>query len=217
MPELSMAAIEAFIRANHVWAGVIVGLLCFCESLVFVSLFVPATALLVVIGGLVGAGLVGWYDVVIGGVIGCLVGDTVSYWLGRYLGPHAEKVWPFTKRPDMLPKGEAFFRKHGWWGVFIGRFFGPLRAIVPTSAGVLGMPHWAFQLVSLTSALVFVPLTVAPGALLVAGAEGAAHGQLFATLPVLLLFAAPVVLALAWLWGYRKRHVAELPDETKRG
>jgi membrane protein DedA with SNARE-associated domain len=212
-----MPAIEAFIRANHAWAAAIVGLLCFLESLVFVSLVVPATAILLVVGGLVGAGIVGWTEIIVAGVVGCLLGDTASYWLGRRLGPHAHRVWPFTTRPQMLPKGEAFFQKHGWWGVFIGRFFGPLRAIVPTCAGIMGMPHWAFQAVSLASALAFVPLMVAPGAMLVAGAEGARSGGLASLLPVLLVGVSLLSAALFALWTFRKRHAAELPDEGRGG
>lgn len=214
---INLGAIEAFIRTHHVWAGVIVGVLCFLESLVVVSLFVPATALLLVVGGLVGAGLVGWYEVVIGGLVGCLVGDTTSYWLGRGLGPHAERVWPFATRRHMLEKGEAFFARHGWWGVFVGRFFGPLRAIVPTCAGIMGMPHWAFQFVSVTSALVFVPLMVAPGAVIVAGAEGARSGQFLAVLPMILLLATPLALAAIWAWNYRRRHADEMPEEERKG
>lgn len=213
---IDLSAIEAFIRAHHVWAGLIVGVLCFLESLVLISLFVPATALLLVVGGLAGAGLVGWVEVVIGGLVGCLVGDTTSYWLGRHLGPHAGNVWPFATRRHMLEKGEAFFARHGWWGVFIGRFFGPLRAIVPTCAGIMGMPHLAFQAVSVVSALVFVPLMVAPGAVLVAGAEGALSGQFLTVLPMILLLGTPVALIGLWAWNYRKRHAAEMPEEERR-
>jgi membrane protein DedA with SNARE-associated domain len=211
-----LPAIEAFIRAHHVWAGVIVGVLCFLESLVFISLVVPATALLLVAGGLVGAGLVGWYDLVIGGVVGCLLGDTASYWLGRALGPRAGQTWPFRGRPDMLEKGTAFFQKHGWWGVFIGRFFGPLRAVVPTCAGIMGMPHWAFQFVSFTSALVFVPLMLMPGAIAAAGAQGAAQGQMMAALPAILILVSILTAVALALWSWKQRHKAEIPDESRR-
>src|SRR5262245_12012483 len=106
---IDLSAIEAFIRAHHAWASVIVGVLCFLESLVVISLFVPATAILLAVGGLVGAGLIGWYEVILGGLVGCIVGDTTSYWLGRSLGPHADRMWPFATRQHMLEKGKAFF------------------------------------------------------------------------------------------------------------
>ena len=44
------------------------------------------------------------------------------------------------------------------WGVpsiFIGRFFGPLRASVPLAAGIFEMPYWRFQIANFVSALVW--------------------------------------------------------------
>ncbi|MEJ1157784.1 DedA family protein [Prosthecomicrobium sp. N25] len=185
------AAAETFIREHHVWAGVLVGLLTFAESLAFVSFFVPATAILIAAGGLVGAGMVPLLDLVVGGVAGCLVGDTVSYWLGRRLGPHADRVWPFRTRPEMLAKGNAFFARHGWWGVFAGRFFGPLRAVVPLSAGIMGMRHGLFQGVSFGSALLFVPAMLAPGAVVAKGAE---HADSWTALPALTILGTPILI-----------------------
>lgn len=44
------------------------------------------------------------------------------------------------------------------WGIlaiFIGRFFGPLRASVPPVAGIFEMPYWQFQIANFNSALVW--------------------------------------------------------------
>ena len=44
------------------------------------------------------------------------------------------------------------------WGVpsiFIGRFFGPLRASVPLAAGIFEMPYFQFQVANFVSALVW--------------------------------------------------------------
>ncbi len=40
-------------------------------------------------------------------------------------------------------------------GVFIGRFFGPLRAAVPLIAGILEMDYWKFQLANVLSAMLW--------------------------------------------------------------
>lgn len=193
------ALVLDFIRTHHVWAGVVIGLLCFAESLAFVSFFVPATAILVAAGGLVGAGLVPFHELALGGVIGCLLGDTVSFWVGRHLGPHAEKVWPFRTRPELLDKGNRFFAKHGWWGVFTGRFFGPLRAVVPLSAGIMGMRHGRFQAVSLASAVLFVPAMLAPGAVVMKGAESVVDAGGWMAVPALTIFLSPIAIATYFL------------------
>ena len=35
-------------------------------------------------------------------------------------------MWPLSRHPDLIPHGEAFMKKWGIPGIFIGRFFGPL-------------------------------------------------------------------------------------------
>ena len=45
----------------------------------------------------------------------------------------------------MISSAEAFMKKWGIAGIFIGRFFGPLRAAVPLVAGIFHMPYWRFQ------------------------------------------------------------------------
>lgn len=53
-------------------------------------------------------------------------------------------------------------------GVFVGRFFGPLRAIVPLVAGACGMPQVPFQVANVTSAAAWATLILAPGPALLA-------------------------------------------------
>jgi membrane protein DedA with SNARE-associated domain len=56
-------------------------------------------------------------------------------------------------------------KKWGIPGIFIGRFFGPLRAAVPLIAGIFEMPIWRFQLANFSSAFVWaaVLLTIGDG------------------------------------------------------
>ena len=65
------------------------------------------------------------------------------------------RIWPLSRYPELLPSGEAFIRKWGVLGIFIGRFFGPLRASVPLAAGIFEMPYWRFQFANFTSAFVW--------------------------------------------------------------
>jgi membrane protein DedA with SNARE-associated domain len=48
-------------------------------------------------------------------------------------------------------------------GIFIGRFFGPLRASVPLVAGVFRMPYWKFQFANFTSAFVWAAVLLLLG------------------------------------------------------
>jgi membrane protein DedA with SNARE-associated domain len=47
--------------------------------------------------------------------------------------------------------------------VFIGRFFGPVRAVIPLAAGVMQMPRGRFWFANVTSALVWAPMLLFVG------------------------------------------------------
>ena len=64
-------------------------------------------------------------------------------------------MWPLSRHPDLIPRGEAFVKTWGILGIFIGRFFGPLRASVPLVAGIFEMPYWRFQFANFLSAFVW--------------------------------------------------------------
>ena len=144
-----------FVRENQVWGLPIVFALAFGESLVFVSLFIPAWAILVGIGALINASGIAFWPILIAAALGAAAGDWLSYWVGITFKEPIAHVWPLSKYPDLLPRGHAFMEKWGMLGIFIGRFFGPLRASVPLIAGILEMPYWHFQLANVASAFLW--------------------------------------------------------------
>ncbi|HTK00356.1 MAG TPA: hypothetical protein VL522_12080, partial [Bordetella sp.] len=86
--------IRSFIETNQDWAGPVTALLTMAESLVIVGLFVPATALMLIMGGLVGGGSLDGSTILAWGMAGAVVGDALSYWLGRGVGPRVLRRWP---------------------------------------------------------------------------------------------------------------------------
>lgn len=152
-----------WVRMHQVWAPVIVGLLAFAESLAVISFFVPATFIIIGIGGLIGASGIEFWPVWIGLVIGGILGDWVSYVVGYYLKDRAHHTWPLSRYPDFTKRADAFMQHWGAWGVFIGRFSGPLRAFVPLAAGIFGVPQLLFQIANVTSAIVWGFALLAPG------------------------------------------------------
>jgi membrane protein DedA with SNARE-associated domain len=154
----------AFVRAHHDWAGPICFLLAFAESLAFVSLIVPSAVLLIAIGGLVPLSNISFVEIWVGAALGAAGGDWLSYVIGHRFEHRITNLWPFTRYPDVLPKTHRFFERWGVFGVFIGRFFGPLRATVPLVAGMGGMPSVPFQVANVTSAFLWAAGLLAPGA-----------------------------------------------------
>lgn len=163
-----------FVRDNAVWAPPVVFVLAFGESLAFVSLLFPAWGALVAIGSLIGPSGVGFLPIWIAAALGAALGDWLSYWIGLKLEYSVQHMWPLSRHPTLIPRGEAFVKRWGVLGIFIGRFFGPLRASVPLVAGIFEMPYWRFQFANFTSAFVWAA--------------------------VLLLLGDVISTAIAWVW-----------------
>jgi membrane protein DedA with SNARE-associated domain len=152
-----------FVRLHQAWAAPVVFVLCFAESLAFISLLIPAWAALVGIGALISASGLNFWPIWLAGSIGAALGDWLSYWIGLKLENRVYHMWPLSQNPDLIPKGEDFIKKWGAPAIFIGRFSGPLRASVPLIAGVFAMPYWRFQLANFSSALVWAAVLLTLG------------------------------------------------------
>lgn len=152
-----------FVKIHQAWAAPVVFGLCFAESLAFISLLVPAWAALVGIGTLISAGGLNFWPIWIAGAFGAALGDWLSFWVGVKLERRVYDIWPLSKHPELIPKGENFVKKWGALGIFIGRFSGPLRATVPLVAGIFAMPFWRFQFANITSALLWAAVLLTLG------------------------------------------------------
>lgn len=155
--------VAEFIARHHAWAGVALGVVTLLESLVLIGAFIPATALMVMAGGLIAAGVLDPMQVIFWCVAGAVIGDAISYELGRRLGPKTLRHPAFREHRRKIARTRLFTRRYGAASIFIGRFFGPLRAFVPLVTGLLGMRRRTFQLANTVSAVVWVLVILAPG------------------------------------------------------
>src|ERR1700721_3122965 len=74
----------AFVQDHQAWGVPIVFVLAFCESFAFVSLLVPATGILLGVGGLIAAAELGFWPMWFAAALGAIVGDWLAYWLAFY-------------------------------------------------------------------------------------------------------------------------------------
>lgn len=153
-----------FIQNNHQWAAPVAFAVAFAESLAFLSLIFPGSAILVAASLLIGASNISFWPIWLAAGLGGSLGYAVSYWIGVYFKNDLPHMWPFRNSPDMLPKGHKFFERWGILSVFFGHFFGPVRAVIPVVAGVVQMPHLHFQVANVSSAFLWSLGVMAPGA-----------------------------------------------------
>lgn len=185
-----------WVAQNPNWAGAAVFLVSFSESMAIVGLLVPGVAMMFVAGALIAADALDFWPIFAWAVAGAVIGDGLSFWLGRHFQDRMRRVWPFARHPEMLAQGEAFFARYGGKSVAFGRFFGPVRAVIPLVAGMMGMSRGRFFTANILSALLWAPAYLLPG--IVVGASLQLAAEVAGRLVLLLvLFAALLWFLLA--------------------
>ncbi|MFB9971598.1 DedA family protein [Pseudoroseomonas cervicalis] len=158
-----LGAILAWIEAHQDWAGPVIFLLAFVESLPLVGLVIPGSALIFGAGLLIASGSLPILPVLVAAALGAALGDTTGYLLARRQGRALVRRHLPRRYRRLYARSLVGFRRWGWWAVFASRFFAPLRAFIPVVAGLSGMRHGRFQSANLPSALLWAPLILMPG------------------------------------------------------
>jgi membrane protein DedA with SNARE-associated domain len=186
-----------WIAAHPGWSSLIVVLITFSESLAVIGFFVPGVLLLFGIGALVAVGSLDLWITLVCAAFGAVAGDVVSFWLGRHFKEGLRTVWPFSRYPLLLGRGESFFQRHGGKSVLFGRFVGPIRAIVPAIAGMVGMSPLRFLIIDTLSAIAWAPAYIVPGIVFAASLGLAA--AVATRLAVLLVLLIVLLWLTVWL------------------
>ena len=91
------------------------------------------------IGTMMGSGLISTQYAVFLIILGALLGDYLSFFIGVYFKDYFLSLNAVKKRQALMDQLSDFVNKYGALSIIIGRFFGPMRSSVPTVAGLLGM------------------------------------------------------------------------------
>ena len=198
--------IIGFITEHPGWTLIVIFLVSFGESFAFLGFLLPGTAIIVAAGSLMTSGAIPVWPLLIGAMAGATAGDFVSYWIGYTLSHTLEDHWPFATRRQLLANGRAFFRRYGDLSVFIGRFFGPMRALVPLIAGTLHMPVLRFSMANILSAIIWAPGLLFFGWLTAAATEPLRLAQEWdlAIAIGLLIFVGSIVAVAMRRWASHK-------------
>lgn len=182
-----------WIEQNPQYAGWVIFSMALAESLAIVGMLIPGVVILFAAGTLIGAGVIDFWSSFAFAAAGAVIGDGLSYWLGHHY-ENATARWPwFRVHPEALEKGVRFFDRYGDLSVAAGRFFGPIRAVVPLIAGLMRMPPKRFYTANILSALVWAPAYLLPGMIAGAAVNGEANWY-----EILLPAAAVVIILVTW-------------------
>lgn len=154
--------ILSFIEANPDSVNWTIFALIFIESLFIAGLFTPATLIVPGVGALAATVGISPFEITFYATMGMVVGDSVSYGLGILVGNRLYD-WVPNNYHGYIKQAQKFMEKYGILSVALGRFFGPLRCVVPFTAGSLGMNKRIFFPVTILSAPVWTSLYVLSG------------------------------------------------------
>lgn len=153
----------AWLSGHTRWLGPAIFLIALLESLAIAGIVVPGVALLFAVAAMAGSAHLSLPGVLAWAFAGAVCGDMISFALGRIFHQDIRRIGLFRKHPQWIDGGEAFFRRYGVLSVLIGRFFGPIRPIIPLIAGMFDMPTWRFVAINLFSAALWAPVYLLPG------------------------------------------------------
>ncbi|MGR4050311.1 DedA family protein [Kosakonia cowanii] len=192
------ALLEHFITQSAMYSLVAIALVAFFESLALVGLILPGTVMMAALGALIGSGEVNFWHAWLAGIIGCLLGDWISFWLGwRFKKPLHR--WSFLKKHKaLLDKTEHALHEHSLFTILVGRFVGPTRPLVPMVAGMLDLPIRKFLPPNIIGCLLWPPFYFLPGILAGAAIDIPADMQ-SSSFKWLLLLTAVVLWLACWL------------------
>lgn len=190
--------IIAYLHHHPHSAGVITFFIAMAEALAIIGTIIPGSVTMTAVGALIGAGVIPAVSTVIWAICGAIVGDSISYLVGYYYKTRIHKIWPFSRYPHWLDKGEAFFARHGGKSVVIGRFFGPARSMVPLIAGSLNMRPIRFLLAAVPSAAAWAVAYMIPGILIGAISLELPPGMAFEFI-IAVLAVIFVIVVISWL------------------
>jgi membrane protein DedA with SNARE-associated domain len=161
--ETAWQATVELVKANLGYAEPLVFVLGFAEGIPGLSLFVPSSALFLAVGTAHGSAGGTFWNLWFAATFGAILGDCVTYGLGRLLRQDVTRMRYFALHPEALSAGRAVFERWGPLAVLVGKFTGFARPFIPVVAGIATMPWPLFLASSAVSSLAWAGVFLAPG------------------------------------------------------
>lgn len=172
--------IEA-LKSEPQWLMLLIFLVAFVEAFALVGVVVPGVVILFALSMAVGFEpklfLLAWASA----SLGAFLGDSVSFQLGRN--------WQPKRQGELLDRARALFHDHGGKSIFLGRFIGPVRPVIPLVGGMLAVRWRTFLIFALPACVLWAPVYLLPGMIFGASIEMAAQvaGRLAVVLVLLVI------------------------------
>lgn len=155
--------LQQWLTTHPEWLGLAIFVIALLECLAIVGILLPGVLLLFSTALLAGSGALPLWQVLLLAWLGALIGDSLSYGLGRRFQNNIPQLPIIRRHPQWIVTAQLHFQRYGTISLLVGRFIGPLRPMLPLVAGMLAMPFPRFMAVSMISAAGWAVVYLLPG------------------------------------------------------
>jgi len=150
--------LNAIIQNFGIWTYLILFLIIFLETGVVVTPFLPGDSLLFAAGSFAALGSLNVWALFILLTLAAILGDTLNYWIGHFIGPRAFSGNVRFLKKEYMDRTHEFYEKHGGKTIILARFIPIIRTFAPFVAGIGAMDYPRFFLFNVTGAVLWVAL-----------------------------------------------------------
>jgi len=155
--------LDAIVRDYGAWTYLILFLVVFCETGLVITPFLPGDSLLFAVGTFAARGSLDLTLTLVLLSVAAIIGDTVNYWMGAYIGPRAfTSKSRFLKREYLL-RAHWFYERHGGKTIILARFIPIIRTFAPFVAGIGAMNYGRFILYNIVGGIAWVTIFTCGG------------------------------------------------------
>lgn len=156
-------AAHALLASHPQWLALAIFAIALLECLAIVGILLPGVVLLFGVATLAGSGHLSLAQTLLWAWAGALCGDLLSYTLGRSCQARLQRLPWLRDHPQALHSAEQYMQRYGMASLLVGRFIGPLRPLLPMTAGMLRLPAGQFLAISLLASAGWAVAYLLPG------------------------------------------------------